>query len=126
MGEGLPQSTGCNHHPCLPGGAPMSVSHISAVLQTPSLWQLAQFIRHHQDQWPQSEEPPDLERFERELHDHVMAVERNPLGPKPKCYLVAPAPFAGFQASSPWTLQAPHTQRRAVGNITERAAPSHP
>src|SRR5258707_1749091 len=79
MGEGLPQSTGCNHHPCLPGGAPMSVSHISAVLQTPSLWQLAQFIRHHQDQWPQSEEPPDLERFARELHDHVMAVERDPI-----------------------------------------------
>src|SRR2546427_13283824 len=75
MGEGLPQSTGCNHHPCLPGGAPMSVSHISAVLQTPSLWQLAQCIRHHQDQWQQSEEPLDLERFERELHDHVMAGE---------------------------------------------------
>src|SRR5258706_12783700 len=90
MGEGLPQSTGCNHHPCLPGGAPMSVSHISAVLQTPSLWQLAQFIRHHQDQWPQSEEPPDLERFERELHDHVMAGERDRVAPgRHRCEITA-------------------------------------
>src|SRR2546428_8506352 len=78
MREGLPQSTGYNHQPCLLGGAPMPVSHISDVLQTPSLWRLAQFVRQHQDQWQQSEAPPDLERFERELHDHVMAVERDP------------------------------------------------
>src|SRR5260370_41107808 len=76
MREDLPQSTGYNHQPCLLGGAPMPVSHISDVLQTPSLWRLAQFVRQHQDQWQQSEAPPDLERFERELHDHVMAVER--------------------------------------------------
>jgi hypothetical protein len=35
-------------------------------------------IHHeHQEPWQQSEFPPDLERFERELHDHVMAVERD-------------------------------------------------
>ena len=55
----------------------MPVSHMSAVLQTPSLWRLAPCVRQHQDQWQQSEAPPDLERFERELHEHVMAVERD-------------------------------------------------
>src|SRR5260221_9882592 len=109
MGEGLPQSTGCNHHPCLPGGAPMSVSHISAVLQTPSLWQLAQFIRHHQDQWPQSEEPPDLERFERELHDHVMAVERDLLAPALNPYDVTADEGTGHGRSFPRRLGAPPT-----------------
>src|SRR5256885_13431122 len=51
----------------------MAVSHMSDVLQTPSLWRLAQCVRQPQDQWQQSEAPPDLERFERALHDHVMA-----------------------------------------------------
>jgi len=44
----------------------MPVSHMSAVLQTPSLGRLAPCVRQHQDQWQQSEAPPDLERFERE------------------------------------------------------------
>ena len=44
----------------------MPVSHMSDVLQTPSLWRLAQFVHQHPDQWQQSEAPPDLERFERE------------------------------------------------------------
>ena len=55
----------------------MLVSHMSDVLQTPSLWRLAQCVCQHQDQWQQSETPPDLERFERALHDHVTAVERD-------------------------------------------------
>src|SRR5260370_2545127 len=89
MREDLPQSTGYNHQPCLLGGAPMPVSHISDVLQTPSLWRLAQFVRQHQDQWQQSEAPPDLERFERELHDRVMAVERHLFAPELRPYDVA-------------------------------------
>ena len=57
----------------------MQVSHITDVLQTPALWRLAQFIRQHREQWPPAEETPDLERFEHELHDHVLAVERDVL-----------------------------------------------
>jgi hypothetical protein len=62
---------------------------MSAVLQTPSLWRLAQCVRQHQDQWQQSEAPPDLERFERALHDHVMAVERDLLADELSRYDVA-------------------------------------
>lgn len=55
----------------------MQVSHIAANLQTPALARLAQFIRHHREQWSEEAEAPDLERFEHELHEHVMAVERD-------------------------------------------------
>lgn len=55
----------------------MQVSHIAASLQTPALARLAQFIRHHREEWAEAEEAPDLERFEHELHAHVMAVERD-------------------------------------------------
>jgi hypothetical protein len=55
----------------------VQVSHITDVLQTPAMWRLAQFIRHHQQQWQAAEAAPDLERFEQELHNHVMALERD-------------------------------------------------
>jgi hypothetical protein len=55
----------------------MQVSHITDGLQPPALWRLAQFIRQRRGQWPQAAEPPDLERFEHELHAHIMAVERD-------------------------------------------------
>jgi hypothetical protein len=58
----------------------VQVSHITDALQTPAMWRLAQFIRHHQHQWQGAESAPDLERFEQELHDHVMALERDLLG----------------------------------------------
>lgn len=57
----------------------MQVSHITDVLHTPALWRLAQFIRQHQQQWQQAEAVPDVERFEQELHEHVMAIERDVL-----------------------------------------------
>ena len=57
----------------------MQVSHITDVLQPPALWRLAQCIRQQREQWHQTEEIPDLERFEQALHDHVMAVERDVL-----------------------------------------------
>jgi hypothetical protein len=56
----------------------VQVSHITDVLQTPAMWRLAQFIRQHP--WQGAESAPDLERFEQELHDHVMALERDLLG----------------------------------------------
>ena len=55
----------------------MQVSHIAASLQTPALARLAQFVQHHREQWSEAEEAPDLERFEHELHAHIMAVERD-------------------------------------------------
>ena len=96
----------------------MSVSHISAVLQTPSLWQLAQFIRHHQDQWQQSEEPPDLERFERELHDHVMAVERDLLADELSRYDVTANAVTVDGVSYRRSLESPQTYVSAAGPIT--------
>jgi len=95
----------------------MSVSHISAVLQTPSLWQLAQFIRHHQDQWQQSEEPPDLERFERELHDHVMAVERDLLADELSRYDVTADAVTVDGVSYRRSLESTQTYLSAAGPI---------
>src|SRR5439155_19918403 len=118
MREGLPQSTGYNHQPCVLGGAPMPVSPIRDVLQTPSLWRLAQFVRQHQDQWQQSEAPPDLERFERELHKHVMAVERDLLADALRRYDVAADEVTVEGVSYRRSLESTQTYISAAGPIT--------
>jgi hypothetical protein len=96
----------------------MSVSHISDVLQTPALWRLAQFIRQHQEQWQQSEPPPDLERFERELHDHVMAVARDLLADERGRYDVTADEVTVEGVSSRRSLESPQTYVSAAGPIT--------
>lgn len=64
----------------------MSVSHISDAMQTPAFWRLASFIRQQQQHWQERETAPDFERFERELHEHVMALERDLLADELKRY----------------------------------------
>ena len=52
----------------------MEVYHSDSILQSPAVQRLGQFVRDHQQKW--TEGTPDLGQFERELHGHVMAIER--------------------------------------------------
>ena len=96
----------------------MPVSHMSDVLQTPSLWRLAQFVRQPQDQWQPSEAPPDLERFERALHDQVMAVERDLLADALSRYDVAADEVTVEGVSDRRSLESTQTYLSAAGPIT--------
>jgi hypothetical protein len=96
----------------------MSVSHMSDVLQTPALWRLAQYIREHQEPWQQSEFPPDLERFERELHEHVMAVERDLLADELGRYAVTADEVTVEGVSYRRSLESSQTYVSAAGPIT--------
>src|SRR6266511_3688528 len=126
MREDLPQSTGYNHQPCLLGGAPMSVSHLSDGLQPPSLWRLAQCVRPHQDQWPQREAPPDLERFERALPEHGMAIERDLLADERSREEVAADEVTVEGVSSRRSLESTQPYLSAAGPITVRRHLSRP
>lgn len=96
----------------------MPVSHMSDVLQTPSLWRLVQFVRQQQDYWQQSETPPDLERFERALHNHVMAVERDLLADELSRYDVAADEVTVEGVSYRRSLESTQTYISAAGPIT--------
>jgi hypothetical protein len=52
----------------------MEFCHENSILQSPAMQRLGQFVLDWRAQWADS--PPDFERFERELHEQVMAVER--------------------------------------------------
>lgn len=96
----------------------MPVAHMSDVLQTPSLWRRAQCVRHQQDQWQQSEAPPDLARFERALHDHVMAVERDLWADELSHDDVAADDVTVAGVSSRRSLESTPEYRSAAGPIT--------
>jgi|CXWL01.1.fsa_nt_gi hypothetical protein len=44
------------------------------LLKSPALRQLVEFLRQHRQQWVK--ELPDLEKFEHELHGHLLMIER--------------------------------------------------
>jgi hypothetical protein len=96
----------------------VQVSHIPDVLQTPALWRLAQFIRQHRQQWQQAEEAPDLERFEQELHDHVMAVERDVLADELSRYDVTADEVTVDGIPYRRSLESTETYLSAAGPVT--------
>ncbi len=96
----------------------MQVSHITDGLQTPALSRLAQFIRRHRSQWQQAAEPPNLERFERELHDHVMAVERDLLAEELSRYDVTADEVTIDGSPYRQSLESPETYLSAAGPVT--------
>ncbi len=53
----------------------MELCHNEALWQNPALQRLGQFVRQHRQQWAQG--TPDFEQFERELHEQVLALERD-------------------------------------------------
>jgi hypothetical protein len=54
----------------------MEVLHKNGVLTSPACEQLGQFVRQRRQQWRSQEHTPDFEAFEQELHELVMALER--------------------------------------------------
>jgi hypothetical protein len=54
----------------------MEVSHKNDVLASLATEALGQFVRQRRQQWETEEIAPDFEPFERELHKHIMALER--------------------------------------------------
>jgi hypothetical protein len=54
----------------------MEILHKNEHLPSPAFEQLGQFVRQRRQQWTAQEEVADFEAFERELHEHMMALER--------------------------------------------------
>src|SRR3970282_696853 len=56
----------------------MELCHKNSILENPAIQRLGQFVREQHKQWNRG--VPDLEQYERELHEYVMAVECELLG----------------------------------------------
>ena len=54
----------------------MEVSHGKNILGSPAMKRLGQFVCQQEQKWQTGGNAPEFEDFERELHEHIMAVER--------------------------------------------------
>jgi len=56
----------------------MELSHKKTILENPAIQRLGQFVHEHAKQWKNG--VPNLEQYERELHEHMMDIECELLG----------------------------------------------
>jgi len=93
----------------------MEVYHRDAILQSPTLQRLGQFVHDHAQQWAQG--TPDLEQFERELHEQVMALERELLAEELARYDVTAEQVEVEGVTYRPTLTSPETYMSAAGAV---------
>ena len=65
----------------------MEVCHTADILESPAAQRLRQFVREHKCAWQSG--TPEFEQFERELHEHMMALEREVIAAELARYDVA-------------------------------------
>ncbi len=94
----------------------MEFCHTNSVLKSPAIQQLGQFVQKWRTQWETS--PPDFERFEHELHEQVMAIERELLTEELACYDVEAEQIEVGGVTHRQTLTASETYLSAAGPIT--------
>lgn len=94
----------------------MEVYHRDAILQSPTLQRLGQFVQEHHEQWAHG--TPDFEQFERELHEHVMAIERELVAEELSHYDVTAEQVEVEGVTYRPTLTSPETYLSAAGPVT--------
>lgn len=94
----------------------MELCHTDSVLASPAMARLGQFVREHRQKWARG--TPDFERFERELHEHVMAIERELLTEELSRYDVTAEQVEVEGTTYQQTLTSSETYLSAAGPVT--------
>jgi hypothetical protein len=93
----------------------MALEHREEGLQSPASQRLREFLRVRQQAWQQG--VPEVEQFERELHEHIMNLERECLAEELVRYDVAAERVEVGGVSSQPVLQAAETYLSAAGPV---------
>lgn len=94
----------------------MELCHKDSVLQNPAIRRLGQFVRERREQWRCG--APDLEQFERELHEHVMAIECELIAEELVRYDVSDEQIEVEGVTYRPALTSPETYLSAAGPVT--------
>ena len=86
------------------------------LLKSPALRQLGEFLRQHRQHW--FKELPDLEKFERELHMHLLAIERDLVAEELTRYDVVDEQISVNGTVYPLAGTASETYMTAAGPVT--------
>jgi hypothetical protein len=91
-------------------------SHKNPILRNHAMQRLGQFVLNWQGQWKGG--PPDFERFEHELHEHIMAIERELLTEELSRYDVTAEQIEVDGVPHRYTVTSSETYMSAAGQIT--------
>ena len=94
----------------------MEVCHRDWDSQSPAIQRLGQFVRTHTQAWALG--VPDLERFERELHEHMLGIECEYLGDELARYDVTVDEIEVAGVVYRPILTSPETYRSTAGPVT--------
>ena len=94
----------------------MEFCHDDSILRSPALERLGQFIRERHGQW--ATDTPDFEHFEHELHEQMMALERELLGEELARYDVTAAQIEVGGVRYRPVLTTPETYLTVAGPVT--------
>ena len=94
----------------------MEFSHKNPILRNHAMQHLGQFVLDWREQWKDG--PPDFERFEHELHEHIMAVERELLTKELSRYDVTAKQIEVDGVTYRYTVTSSETYLSAAGQIT--------
>jgi len=94
----------------------MEFCHKNSILRSPAMQRLGQFVLDWRAQWADSS--PDFEQFERELHEQVMAVERELLAEELARYDVTAEQIEVDGVAYRQTLTSSETYLSTAGLIT--------
>jgi len=94
----------------------MELCHKNSILENPAIQRLGQFVREQHKQWNSG--VPDLEQYERELHEYVMAVECELLGEELARYDVSVEQIEVEGETYRLTLTSAETYLSGAGPVT--------
>jgi hypothetical protein len=95
----------------------MEVSHENDVLESATLKRLGQFVRQRQKKWQTAGFVPDFEEYEAELHEHIMAVERELIAEELRQYDVEVAEIEVEGQVYQQGVRSPETYYSAAGPV---------
>ncbi|MEE8392374.1 MAG: hypothetical protein V3S14_16470 [Anaerolineae bacterium] len=94
----------------------MTFLHNNPVLPSLTIQELGQFVRNWREQWAM--DTPDFERFEHELHEHIMAIERELLAEELARYDVTAEQIEIDGVEYRQTLTSSETYVTAAGEVS--------
>jgi hypothetical protein len=94
----------------------MGLCHKNPVLRSRAIQHLGQFVLDWQEEW--ADGTPDFEQFERELHEYVMAIERELLTEELNRYDVTAKQVEVEGVKYRYTVTSSETYLSAAGHIT--------
>lgn len=94
----------------------MKFCHENSILRSQAMQQLEQFILERQAEWKTG--TPDFEQFEHELHERIMAIERELLEAELACYNVTTKQVEVDGKTYRYTLTSSETYLSSAGPIT--------